>query len=250
MTYRVLLLTFTFLFIGSAFAEPLKVTGTHFNKIYEFDNKTKKFNGVAVDIIDLVATKLGLKFQYDIVPWNRAQNSIAMGLADIIVGPYRTEERETKMDFIPVPFYTDRMVFYTLRSKPFEWKNNFEDLKSKKIVTIRGWTYGKQFDEAIEKLEHFEANDIESAFNLLKIGRAEILVANERNSQEVLEMENYRNQFSKTKLPLSFMSGYFAFSTKNKDKKIRKLIEQELLRLYQSGEIEKINKNYNLTFDK
>ena len=44
----------------------------------------------------------------------RAQAMVEAGLADILVGPYRTPERERRFAFAARPFYRDHMVFTAL----------------------------------------------------------------------------------------------------------------------------------------
>lgn len=247
--HKLLLFITTLILSTSAHAEKIKVVGTHFNKIFEFDSDTGKFHGIAVDLLTKVAAQKNLQFEYATYPWNRAQYLVSTGRADIIIGPYRTPERDKQMDFIPVPFYTDNMVFYTIKDRPFVWNENIELLKTKKILIIKGWVYGKKFDEIKDKLTIIEANEIDSAFKMLALGRADLLLANERNAQDALQKKENHNQFIKTKNPFSFMQGYFAFSYKYKNSSVRKEFNNSLSQLYHEGSIKKVNMNYKLSFE-
>lgn len=247
--YRLFVFITLMLLIPIAHAEKIKVVGTHFNKIFEQDKTTGKFYGIAVDLLDKVAAKKNLQFEYAIYPWRRAQYLITMGRADILIGPYRTPEREKQMDFIPIPFYTDKMVFYTLKSKPFIWNNKIDLLKTKKILTIKGWAYGKYFEEVKNNLQIIEANDIETAFKMLALQRGDLLLANERNSETaLLKIENL-NFFVKTKTPFSLTQGYFVFSLKYQNTDAKKEIHKALSQLFKDGIIKKINKSYKLSFE-
>lgn len=246
---RLLLFVVTFLIVMPVHAEKIKVVGTHFNKIFEFNSGTGKYEGVAFDLLTKIAAQKNLQIEYAIYPWNRAQYLISTGRADLLIGPYRTPEREKQMDFIPTPFYTDNMVFYTLTGKPFVWNEDIELLKSKKILTIKGWVYGKTFDEIKSKLIIMEANDIDSAFKMLTLGRADLLLANERNAMDALEKKENHNQFIKVKTPFSFMQGYFAFSLKYKNNEVKKVIYDSLSQLSFDGTIKKVNKSYKLSFE-
>ena len=246
---RLLLFVVSLLTITSAHAEKIKVVGTHFNKIFESNSSSGKFEGVAVDLLTKIAAQKNLQIEYAIYPWNRAQYLISTGRADLIIGPYRTPERDKQMDFIPTPFYTDNMVFYTLTDKPFIWNEDIELLKTKKILTIKGWVYGKRFDEIKSKLIIVEANDIDSAFKMLSLGRADLLFANERNALDALEKKENHNHFVKTKTPFSFMQGYFAFSSKFKNNEVKKAIYDSLAQLSLDGTIKKVNKSYKLSFE-
>ena len=236
------------LLLPVAHAEKIKVIGTHFYKIFEQDETTGKFKGIAVDLLNQVAAKKNIEIEYAIYPWKRAQYLISTGRADILIGPYRTPEREKQMDFIPIPFYTDNMVFYTLKNKPFVWNGQIDLLQTKTILIIKGWAYGKRFEEVKDKLKIFEANNIETAFKMLALRRGDLLLANERNSETTLLKAENSNQFIKTKAPFSFMQGYFAFSLKNKNSEIKNGIHKALTKLYSEGSIQKINKKYKLQF--
>lgn len=230
-------------------AEKIKVIGTHFNKIFEQDSKTGKFHGVAVDLLQKVASKKNLQLEFAIYPWNRAQHLISTGRADILIGPYRTPGREKQMDFIPTPFYTDNMIFYTIKDRPFVWNESIDLLKTKKILTIKGWVYGERFDEIKAKLTIVEANDIDTAFKMLALGRADLLLANERNAEDTLMKKENLGHFIKTKTPFSFMQGYFAFSLKYENAKVKKTIQNSLSQLSYEGVIKKINRDYKLSFE-
>lgn len=247
--HRFALFIMVFLFVVPVHAKTLKVVGTHFNKIFEFNEASGRFQGVAVDLLTKIAAQNNLQIEYAIYPWNRAQHLISTGRADILIGPYLTPERVKQMDFIPTPFYTDHMVFYTLKDKPFTWNENRDLLKTKKIITIKGWVYGKTFDEIKDGLFTVQANDIDSAFKMLALGRGDLLLANERNAQDALEKKENQNQFIKTKNSFSFMQGYFAFSFKYKNSEIKKSIYESLSQLSHDGVIERINKNYRLSFE-
>nr|BDT27461.1 transporter substrate-binding domain-containing protein [Bacteriovorax sp. HI3] len=246
--YRLFLFVVTLFIAMPARAEKLKVVGTHFNKIFETDT-SGDFHGVAVDLLKKVAAKKNLQIEYAIYPWNRAQYLISTGRADILIGPYRTPEREKQMDFLSTPFYTDNMVFYTTKDKPFVWNESLDLLKTKRILTIKGWVYGIKFDEIKDKLTIVEANDIETAFRMLALGRADLLLANERNAEDALEQKENKDHFIKTKKPFSFMQGYFAFSLKYKNDSVKKAIQESLSQLSYEGIIKKINKDYKLSFD-
>ncbi len=246
---RSLIFVITLLILAPAHAEKIKVVGTHFNKIFEYNASTGHYEGVAVDLLNKVAAKKDLKIEYAIYPWNRAQYLIATGRADLLIGPYKTAEREKQMDFIPTPFYTDHMVFYAQKNKAFDWSGNIDLLKTKKILVIKGWVYGEKFDGLKDKLAIVEANDIDTAFKMLALHRGDLLLTNERNAEEMLDKVENHNQFFKIKTPFSFMQGYFAFSQKYKNNVVKKEIHDSLLKLSLEGAIKKINKDYKLSFE-
>jgi polar amino acid transport system substrate-binding protein len=81
---------------------------------------------------------------------------------------------------------TELRVYRTVGSSPISRK---EDLKGKKVITIRGYSYGaigKYLKNAANSIVTFEAPLHESAFEMLANGRAEYLLDYTGPSEEIL----------------------------------------------------------------
>ena len=93
------------------------MVGSHFARIYEPDRRGQP-QGLGVD---LLRRTLGESLRLELLPYQRAQYDVEIGEADVLVGPYRTAEREARFLFSQRAFYEDAMVFYARRNEASLW---------------------------------------------------------------------------------------------------------------------------------
>jgi len=109
------------------------------------------------------------------------------GQAQILIGPYKTPERETRFSFAQKPFYQDVMAFYIRRELPvLSWDGNYLSLTSNRVAVINGWVYGPKFEAARAALKPELANSLENGLNMLVAKRIDYLATNLRNSEALL----------------------------------------------------------------
>lgn len=60
------------------------------------------------------------------------------GQADILIGPYRTPEREARFLFSKRGFYEDALVFYALPSNAGLWRGDPNELSGHAVGAGRG----------------------------------------------------------------------------------------------------------------
>lgn len=165
------------------------VAGTVFARLFEpvpGAAPTARPQGFAVDLLDAVLLPAGVTPTYELFPWLRAQAMIEQGSAQILVGPYRTREREARMRFSSQAFYEDAMVFYARAGQHDLWRDDFNALRTLQIGTVHGWVYGDRFEQARRHLAVTQVRDLPTALRMLQLGRLDLIAANQRNSEPVL----------------------------------------------------------------
>src|ERR1043165_1762103 len=115
---------FTLLLIVPVSARDLLVIGTHFERVYE-RGQEGEIIGLGPEVVRLIAQRLGHRAIFELYPWARAQALVAQGKADILVGPYKTLERQQLMSFSRLPFYQDQMVFYVRKGTMQDWNGDY-----------------------------------------------------------------------------------------------------------------------------
>ena len=93
----------------------LLVVGSHFAKVYE--RADGQFGGLGPEILRAIAAELGQPLHFDLVPWARAQSMVAKGQADLLVGPYKSDERLAMFAFSAQPL----MATMRLRRSACHW---------------------------------------------------------------------------------------------------------------------------------
>lgn len=112
---------FLFLVLATAAqARELRVAGTHFAHVFELA-PNGEYIGLGADLIREISKRTGDTVRFAIYPWVRAQALVEHGKADILVGPYKTPEREARFAFSERAFYQDRMLFYVRTGTDIRW---------------------------------------------------------------------------------------------------------------------------------
>ena len=161
-------------------AERLAV-GARFDLIFD-QGADGQWQGLSVDVLRTLAARAGDTVRFGIYPWARAQAMVQRAQADILIGPYKSPERDKLFDFVDLPFYRDRLVFYARSGDNPPWRGEFGPLAATRIAAVRGWHYGARFDQARPRLDISEVNQLENGVQMLMHGRVDLLATNERNS--------------------------------------------------------------------
>ena len=123
----------------------------------------QKHNGVIAHIITDIFKEMGLKVQFQNMPWARAYEEAASGRFDGTGVWMHKSEREK--DFIySDPILNERFVFFHLKSDALEW-SSLSDLKGSVMGGVRQSSYGPEMDAAINsgiltmsRVTHFRQN--------------------------------------------------------------------------------------------
>ena len=224
---------------------PVSIVGTTFAKLFEAAASSGgaaegKPQGLAVDLLDAILVPAGYQPRYALYPWLRAQSMIERGPAQILIGPYRTPERERQMRFSRQAFYEDSLVFYARRREEGLWWGDFHALRSLRIGSVQGWVYGEGFEQARAALDVTPVRDLNTALRMLQARRLDLIAANQRNSEPVIQELGLRDQVALCVPPFAQLRGHFAFSTDAAGAAWQALIDAGMQRLRQSGELQQM----------
>ncbi|MFE8072460.1 transporter substrate-binding domain-containing protein [Marinobacteraceae bacterium S3BR75-40.1] len=223
--------------------------GAFFPRIAEA-SETGELQGVGVDLARQIATKLGHRLEIDLHPWARALQMIRKGQADLLIGPYWTEEREFFMDFSQAPFYTDQILLYVQRGAPIEWQGDLSVLVGRAVSVTRGWTYGTDFERIRSRLKLKQVNNLCYGFRQLQHGWVDVVPAMVRNARLCIDELELKNEVVGLQPAVEATQGYFGFARKPSLKVFRQRFEQELMRLFKNGTVARINHHYGLSYDR
>jgi polar amino acid transport system substrate-binding protein len=143
---------------------------------------------------------------------------------------YADENKE--MIRVPTPYYSLQTMPFSLASNQLNIVSK-DDLKRYKLAKIRGV---KHTDNITNGLSHVvEMNSTENMFKILQSGLVDVVLTNTTGGQLILKKLGYQNIIP-AKMPLAVFPLYHYIHQKNK--KLVPLINQEIMRLRQSGELE------------
>ncbi|GLI35630.1 PAS domain S-box protein [Desulforhabdus amnigena] len=111
----------------------LTVSGDYHYPPYEFLDEKGIPTGWNVDIFKAVAEVMGLDFEIKLGPWEQVRKSLEMGEIDVLLGMYRSEERDRLVDF-SMPHLTVHHLIFVRQGSPIKSK---EDIRGKEIIVQR-----------------------------------------------------------------------------------------------------------------
>lgn len=221
-----------------AAAERLAV-GASFSGVFE-QTADGQWRGLGVEVLQQLADSAGDTIRFKMYPWPRAQAMVELGQADILIGPYRSPEREKRYAFFELPLYRDRVVFYARHDSSTRWTGDLRTLRSARIGTIRGWHYGPAFERARPLLNISKIPQLENGFRMLAYRRVDLLAANERNSVPVLTALGMEGQLVPLCPAITELDGYFAFPRAAKFAATRDRYNTLFKEMVRSGELERL----------
>ena len=116
--------------------------------------------GVEVEIFNLICKELNLTCSLELLPWKRMINQVKRGEIDCMFAAFKTEKRETFMEYTSVPFHVSNLTFFIGKSdKSFKF-SKLKDLKGKNICLVRGFTTTPEFDK-LAKQKLFEISHLD-----------------------------------------------------------------------------------------
>lgn len=233
---RFLLVALCALCAAPAMSRELLAVGTHFPKIFE-QQGNGEFSGLGVSVLREVLEPLGHQVRFELYPWARAQQMVERGQADILIGPYKTAERETRFAFSAQPFYRDSIVFFQLNNHALQWQGDYQQLLGQRIGVVRAWAYGAVFDRQREQLELVTVESVENGLRMLKVGRLDLLASNQRNTLPALEALALTEAVSQLSPEIDQQNGYFAFQRHAQADQLRTDMDQQFAQMVASGRL-------------
>lgn len=224
---------------AQASGRELVVVGAHFARVFEQD-AGGEFSGLGVELVRQVARQMDDTVRFELYPWPRAQAMLVQGRADILVGPYKSEERQALMQFSQRPFYQDQMVFYRRRGEALEWRGDYRALRDKRIVILNGWVYGAPFAAARPSLQVSVANSVSNGLKMLAFRHVDLFASNRRNTEPVIASLGLQDQLELLAPAIEVQNGYFAFPRDPAHDALRGSFDAALNTIAERGELRKL----------
>ena len=210
--------------------------------------KPRPMPSVKRKLLDDLAQELGVVFDLRMLPWARAER-YAMNGAGLVFGLPKTSERLRVLRYSDVASHNN--VWLVTRSDATFAYNKLDDLRGKTVGTVRGYSYGEEFDSARGKLFRTD-DDIPSRstrLTRLMLKRVDVVLLLQPASQSAKEVEAEVQAFMATRLqsigsaanagysvlpkPMSADSGMFFAIARHKDDGLIARINAALARMRQ-----------------
>jgi signal transduction histidine kinase/ActR/RegA family two-component response regulator len=101
---------------------------------FEFNDSTGNPSGFNVDIIRSVATVMNLNLQLKLGPWGEVREKLESGKIDILIGMFKTPERDKTVDFT-IPHFISTYVIFARDSSDIK---TIADIKGRDVIVQNG----------------------------------------------------------------------------------------------------------------
>lgn len=236
----------TWLTPGAASAREINAVSTEFPGVIELDASGQPA-GYGVDLLNRLASENGHSVRLELFPWARAQHMVATGKAQILLGAYRSAEREKLFRFAAQPFFRDEMVFYATTATPSRWKGNYNELENLPIGVANGWLYSPEFERHRAHLRLVTSNTIDDGLRLLARNITVLYVGNQRDVDPVVRKLGLEQTIAVVEPTLGHDDAFFAFAQDPESDALRQAFDASFARLVQRGELRTLASRYHVT---
>lgn len=222
----------TFIFVGSNFP------------VLSEKSPDGTLRGIGIDVVRIICSRIGHTPDIRLYPWVRAQELVKRGMADVLIAPYITPERETWMDFSTTSFFKDESVLFVMPGSRISWDGNYASIQKYRIGMAPKWSVGPDFEKVRDSLSIDYARNIDLCFKKLIAGRIDMVPTQLREALAAFR----RIGLQKDEYPVSLKpalaqhENYFGFSRNKRAelKTFKEGFDRELKRMNETGEIEKM----------
>ena len=170
--------------------------------------------GVATELVKAAFASQGDELKLDFVPWQRALEGVKEGEYDVLIGAWKTQEREGFLKYSE-PYMFNDVKFIKKKGSDFEY-SGMDSLTGKTIGTVRGYGYGDAFENATNFKREDAANLMPSILKVIG-GRIDLTLEDEVVAKSLISKENPEalEQIEFVAKPMSSNGLYVASGLKN-----------------------------------
>ena len=170
--------------------------------------------GVATELVKAAFASQGHELKLTFVPWQRALDGVKEGEYDVLIGAWKTQEREGFLKFSE-PYLSNDVKFIKKKGSDFEY-SGMDSLTGKTIGTVRGYGYGDTFEKASNFKREEAANLMPSILKVIG-GRIDLTLEDEVVAKSLINKENPEalEQIEFVATPMSSNGLYVAGGLKN-----------------------------------
>jgi polar amino acid transport system substrate-binding protein len=213
--------------------------------IYSAPNDPKKLIGFEVELVQMLADRLGVRSEFHQCEWDNLPNLLNTGEIDIIVNGYELTEGRLAGMAATIPYYVYELQLLARRDDPSI--QSWDDLKStngsRKIIGVLGSSAAQKY--VVERFGDQVTVRIypgsTQAMGVVVAKGADATV------QDVPIAQFYRNRYPALRfVDQPVAPGYYVIYLRRKDDRLREELNAGLLDLIHDGRMRKLYERYGL----
>jgi polar amino acid transport system substrate-binding protein len=202
-----------------------------------FDSETGEIVGFDVDLIRLIAGRLGVRAEFQVVPFDGILAALRAGKYDAVISALTITEERARRVLFSRPYYAAGQSIVVRSDSPV---SRPDDLKGERIGVQLGTT-GERAAQRISYAEVVSFDAIGAALIDLRIGRLDAVIADTPTAALFCRKHSEIQIVGK---PITEESYGIAFRLE--DEKLRKSIDRILDELEKSGRLEQLRLRWKL----
>lgn len=132
---------------------------------YSFINKSNEYEGIAIDIFNILSQRLGIRFQTtDETNWKKLYKNAARRKIDVVATMVNRPERQFWFNFTQ-PYIKKSLVIITRKDDSSIVKRS--DLTGKKVALLRDYQYSYEAVKEFPSMKPFYVNTMREGLNLV-----------------------------------------------------------------------------------
>ncbi|MGE5087172.1 MAG: substrate-binding periplasmic protein [Bacillota bacterium] len=133
-------------------------------------------NGWVAQVAEAAFAEGNIKVEWLFYPWPRALTAAELGKVDAVYPTFYSDERATKFNFSD-SYRGGLSVIVALKSSGINFKTSLRELSPYTIGVVRGYVFGKEFDEA-KYLKKVDSDEDEQNIRKLIHKRVDLIIIN------------------------------------------------------------------------
>ena len=226
----------------SAHAHPVVRVGT--GDWVPYIDQSREDGGALSRLVRDIFEAAGYQVEFVYYPWDRNLLMLEHGTLDAVM-PYSCSAQRRRISECSDPVVQGEIVLFQRSDKALNWAR-IEDLKSFRIATTLGYSYGPQFDAAVQsaQLQVQQSGKEDTGFRLLELGRVDFHPQDRAVGYAMLRrMFSPETRAAITHHPRSLNSEPLHLLFRKNDARadqLREVFNAGLRRLAESGELERL----------
>ncbi len=210
------------------------------------DEKTGRFSGPLIDILEEAARKIGHRIKWRKAPFQRNYKELKLGLVDVVPRVILTEERKAFVAYLgPIGYQRKDIVFLVRKGREGLLKL-YDDLHKIRVGTKRDTAYFKQFneDKDINKILSLDDKNMAKMFAANRFDT--MIILDVSAIEEALKDINFSDYSYANYRYVQKIGNYYGMSKKSPRIGLYEKLNAALLGLARSGRVKEIYDNYRV----
>jgi len=246
----ILLIIIFFLMIAPASAKKTRYTltiNTEEMLPYNFTSDSGEIIGINVDIVKALLNNSKIKYEINLYPWTRAYKKTLSYENNGLISTARTPNREDMFKWVG-PLSSGQGYLYKLKSRDDIQIKSLDDAKKYSVAIVRGGVYQNLFEslgfKVGENLMPFSYS--KQYFQPFLLGKVDLILGSDIVLPYILQKIGINIDLVEPAVKMIDTKGNYLALNKNISDDLVEKLNDELQKMKDSGEFQKIIDSYNL----